>query len=89
MCLNEHKYMYLKISFVSVLTGFETANKYEIYNNMKQQIFFVAEGTFMVSKMIYRWMTCNFMSFSTVFQSCQDDRRMLIKGCAQWNPVRG
>ena len=27
-----------------------------------------------------------FTSFSTVFQSYQDDVRMIIKGCVQWNP---
>ena len=31
-------------------------------------------------------MTCNFMSFLTVFQSYQDDRRMIIKVCMQRNP---
>ena len=35
------------------------------------------------------WMTCDFMSFSTVFQSYQDDGRMIMKGCVQWNPVNG
>ena len=38
---------YLKILvsvFISVLTGFETCNRYEIFNNMNQQVFFVAEG---------------------------------------------
>ena len=34
-------------------------------------------------------MTCDFTSFSTVFQSYQDDDRLIIKGCAQWNPVYG
>ena len=33
------------------------------------------------------WVTCDFMSCLTVFQSYQDDGRMMIKGCAQWNPV--
>ena len=27
------------------------------------------------------------MSFSTVFQSYQDDGRMIMKGCVQWNLV--
>ena len=27
-----------------------------------------------------RWMTCNFTSFSTVFQLYQDNGRMVIKG---------
>ena len=35
------------------------------------------------------WMTCNFMSFLTVFQSYQDDVRMIMKGCVQWNSVYG
>ena len=33
------------------------------------------------------WMICNFMSFSTVFESYQEDGQMIMKGCAQWNPV--
>ena len=33
------------------------------------------------------WMTCNVTSFSTVFQSYQDDVWMIMKGCVQWNPV--
>ena len=34
-------------------------------------------------------MTCEFMSFSTVFQSYQDDERLIMKGCVQRNPVYG
>ena len=29
------------------------------------------------------WMTYNFTSFSTAFQSYQDDGRMIMKGCVQ------
>ena len=32
-------------------------------------------------------MTCNFMSFSTVFQSYQDNERLIMKGSVQWNTV--
>ena len=35
------------------------------------------------------WLICNFTSFSTVFQSYQDDRRLIMKGCVQWNSVYG
>ena len=35
------------------------------------------------------WMTCDFTSFSTVFQSYQDDGQMIMKCCVQWNPVYG
>ena len=35
------------------------------------------------------WMTSDFSSFSTVFQSYQDDRRLIMKGCVQWNSVYG
>ena len=35
------------------------------------------------------WMDCDFRSFSTVFQSYQDDRWMIMKGYVQWNPVYG
>ena len=31
------------------------------------------------------WLTCNFTSFSIVFQSYQDDGWVLMKGSAQWN----
>ena len=34
-------------------------------------------------------MACNFTSFSTVFQSYQDDVRVMMKGCVQWNLVYG
>ena len=30
---------------------------------------------------------CDFASFSTVFQSYQDDERLIMKGCVQWNSV--
>ena len=29
------------------------------------------------------WMTCDFTSFSTVFQSYQDDGRLIMKDCVQ------
>ena len=32
-------------------------------------------------------MTCYFTSFSTVFQSYQDDGWVIMKGCVQWQPV--
>ena len=32
-------------------------------------------------------MTCNFTSFSTVFQSYQDDGGLIMKGSVQWNRV--
>ena len=35
------------------------------------------------------WMTCDLMSFLTVFQSYQDDVRMIMKGCVQRNSVYG
>ena len=35
------------------------------------------------------WMTCNFASFSTVFQSYQDNERSVMKGCVQWSSVYG
>ena len=35
------------------------------------------------------WMTCDFTSFLTVFQSYQDDFWMIMKGCVQWNSVNG
>ena len=33
------------------------------------------------------WMTCDVTSSSIVFQSYQDDERLIMKGCVQWNPV--
>ena len=35
--------------------------------------------------MIDEWMTCDLTSFSTAFQSYQDDERSMIKGCVHWN----
>ena len=42
-----------------------------------------------VVKLTGGWMTCEFMSFSTVFHSYHDDERMIMKGCVQLNPVYG
>ena len=33
------------------------------------------------------WMTSDFKSFSTVFQSYQDDVWMILKGCVQLNSI--
>ena len=33
------------------------------------------------------WMTCNFTSFLTVFQSYQDNGRVIINDRMQWNLV--
>ena len=33
------------------------------------------------------WMTCDVTSFSTVFQSYQDEERLIMKGRVQWNSV--
>ena len=35
------------------------------------------------------WMTCDFTPFSTLFQSHQDDERLIMNGCVQWDPVYG
>ena len=35
------------------------------------------------------WMTRDFTSFLTVFQSYQDDVWMIMKGCVQWDSVYG
>ena len=32
-------------------------------------------------------MTCNFTSFSTVFQIYQDGGMVIMKSCVQWSPV--
>ena len=33
------------------------------------------------------WMTCDLMSFSTVFQSYQDNGMLIMKGYVQWNSI--
>ena len=35
-----------------------------------------------------RWID-DLKSFSTVFQSYQDEEGLILKGCMQWNPVYG
>ena len=35
------------------------------------------------------WMTCDFTSFSTVFQSYLDDGQVIMNDCVQCNPVYG
>ena len=40
------------------------------------------------ASVVYGWlMTCNFTSFSNVFQTYQDDERLIMNGCVQWNSV--
>ena len=34
----------------------------------------------------WMWMTCDFMFFSSVFQSHQDDGRLIMKGCSNGTP---
>ena len=34
-----------------------------------------------------RWMSCDFTSFSTVFQSYRDNGWVIMKGYVQWNSV--
>ena len=33
------------------------------------------------------WLTCHVISFSTVFQSYQDDGQLMMNDHVQWNPV--
>ena len=35
------------------------------------------------------WIPCDLTSIIPVFQSYQDDVRMIMKGCVQWNSVYG
>ena len=51
--------------------------------------FFILEFRNMPYFLMDGWMTCDFMSFLTVFQSYQDDVWMIMKGCVQWNSVCG
>ena len=42
---------------------------------------------FFLTSVISGWMTRDFTSCSTVFKSCQDDGRKIMKRCVQWNAV--
>ena len=46
------------------------------------------EGIIIKSSLV-GWLTCDFTSFLTAFQSYQNDVRMIMKGCVQWNSVNG
>ena len=48
-----------------------------------------SEGVKILRTRMDGWMTCDFTSFLTVFQSYQDDVWMIMKGCVQWNSVCG
>ena len=41
------------------------------------------------SKRTEGWIICNFSSFSTVFQSFQEDDRLIMKGCVQPTELPG
>ena len=65
-------------------------------SHTNSQCFFrsLKQSKFILLKWIYKltlgaWMTCDVTSFSTVFQSYQDDGRMIMKDCVQRNPVYG
>ena len=50
-------------------------------------LFLIGKGLSCELSSTYKWMDdCYFLSFSTVFESYQDDGRMIMKGCVQWNP---
>ena len=49
----------------------------------------IAGNFFLFIEVLDGWMNCDFTSFLTVFQSYQDDVRMIMKGCVQWNSVYG
>ena len=38
-------------------------------------------------EMMDGWMACDLTSFSTVFQSYQEDGELIMEGCVQGNPV--
>ena len=40
-----------------------------------------------LSIMIDAWMTCDFTSFSIIFQSYYDDSRPITKSCVQWSSM--
>ena len=44
---------------------------------------------FSTDQMMEGRMTCDFTSYSTVFQSYQDDEMLIMKGCVQWSSVYG
>ena len=41
----------------------------------------------LVTQILDGWMTCDFTSFSTVFQSYQVNGRLIMKGCVHWSSV--
>ena len=43
--------------------------------------------TIHISKQMDEWMTCDFTSFSTVFQSYQDYERLIMKGLCNGAPI--
>ena len=59
------------------------------FNNFVKNYTFVCKVTCTPSICMDGWMTCDFTSFSTVFQPYQDDERLIMKGCVQWSPVYG
>ena len=46
-------------------------------------------GRFKMDGWMDGWMACDFMSFSTVFQSYQDGGRLIMNGCVQWSSFYG
>ena len=62
---------------------------YVLYEKSIFFILFYSVLAFVTYFPLHGWMTCYFTSFSTVFQSYQDNEMLITKGCVQWNPVYG
>ena len=64
---------------------------------LKENIYLAIKWEFMLPKLprkpdsctIDGWVTCDFTSFSTVFQSYQDNGRLIMKGRVQWSSIYG
>ena len=68
-----------KLSLLSLLIWSTLQRHAQI---MKQQ---VIKNISLCGNGMDAWMTGDFTSLSTVFQSYQDEERLIMKGCVQWN----
>ena len=70
-----------------ILSHANLAHYYE--NTLYCNILLSVQTEKLSNKEMDGWMICDFLSFSTVFQSYQDDERLIMKGCVQWSSVYG
>ena len=93
----EAKLQYIKTSAVKNGINSESLSENSLIDkfqrNLAKLTIILTKSEFCHANLIFLgmdgWMTWDFRSFLTIFQSYQDDGRLIMKGCVQWNYAYG